>query len=141
MNKGLGDTIAHITKVTGIEGIVKRFSKATGIDCGCDRRREMLNKLFPKQRKPPQCMTRDQYELWTVFREEQKGNKVNPAQQQLIAQLHHELFDHKFIKPCSCRPRQWAEWISDIDMIYATYKSKSSASSKEPEQPAVDSEG
>ena len=46
MNKGLGDTIAHITKVTGIEGIVKRFSKATGIDCGCDRRREMLNKLF-----------------------------------------------------------------------------------------------
>jgi len=35
-NKGLGDTIASITKATGIDKLV-------GEDCGCKQRQEMLN--------------------------------------------------------------------------------------------------
>ena len=43
-SKGLGDTIAKITKATGIQKIVK---KAVGNDCGCNERQELLNKKFP----------------------------------------------------------------------------------------------
>ena len=43
-SKGLGDTIAKVTKATGVEKIVKTFF---GDDCGCDQRRERLNKMFP----------------------------------------------------------------------------------------------
>jgi len=35
-NKGFGDTIASITKATGLDKLV-------GEDCGCKQRQEMLN--------------------------------------------------------------------------------------------------
>ncbi|MBT7866067.1 MAG: hypothetical protein HN763_06875, partial [Opitutales bacterium] len=46
-NKGLGDTIENITETTGIKKAVKLFSDATGLDCGCDARKEKLNQMFP----------------------------------------------------------------------------------------------
>lgn len=42
--KGLGDTIELITTKTGIKKVVKNVF---GDDCGCDNRREFLNKMFP----------------------------------------------------------------------------------------------
>jgi hypothetical protein len=50
--KGLGDVVAKVTKVTGIEKVVKVITEKVGIeDCGCDKRREELNQSFPF--KPP----------------------------------------------------------------------------------------
>ena len=48
---GLGDTIEKITKATGIKTIVDTVSKATGKDCGCNKRKENLNRLFPYNNK------------------------------------------------------------------------------------------
>ena len=45
--KGLGDTIEKITTATGINKIVNRVSK----DCGCKKRKEKLNKMFPYNSK------------------------------------------------------------------------------------------
>jgi len=42
--EGLGDTIEKITKATGIKKAVERI---IGKDCGCNKRRESLNKVFP----------------------------------------------------------------------------------------------
>ena len=46
-SKGLGDTIEKITKATGIKKVVQQVSKATGKDCGCNKRRDTLNRVFP----------------------------------------------------------------------------------------------
>ena len=46
-SKGLGDTIEKITKATGIKKVVDTVSKAVGKDCGCNKRKETLNRLFP----------------------------------------------------------------------------------------------
>jgi hypothetical protein len=46
--KGLGDTVAAITKATGIEMLVKGIF---GENCGCDARQEALNKLVPYSSK------------------------------------------------------------------------------------------
>ena len=45
--KGLGDTIEKITTVTGIKKVVDKIADTTGKDCGCLKRKEMLNKAFP----------------------------------------------------------------------------------------------
>ena len=46
--KGLGDTIESITKATGIKKAVETVTKAAGVkDCGCGKRKDALNKLFP----------------------------------------------------------------------------------------------
>jgi hypothetical protein len=44
-SKGLGDTIAKITHALRIDEAVKAIAGAEG--CGCEERREYLNKLFP----------------------------------------------------------------------------------------------
>jgi hypothetical protein len=50
-SRGIGDTIEKITKATGIKKIVEVASKATGQDCGCEERRDSLNRLFPYNNK------------------------------------------------------------------------------------------
>lgn len=44
---GLGDTIARFTQSTGIKKVVKTISKVTGVPCGCNKRKEKLNKQYP----------------------------------------------------------------------------------------------
>ena len=46
-SKGLGDTIEKITKATGIKKVVDTVNKITGKDCGCEKKKEQLNKQFP----------------------------------------------------------------------------------------------
>jgi hypothetical protein len=54
-SKGLGDTIAKLTDVTGIKAVVEKVSEAIGKDCGCKGRQEKLNELFPyKETQTPQ---------------------------------------------------------------------------------------
>ena len=42
-SKGLGDTIEKITKATGIKKVVEKINP----NCGCNKRKENLNKMFP----------------------------------------------------------------------------------------------
>lgn len=48
-SKGLGDTIEKFTTATGIKKVVETVAKATGKDCGCNKRRDTLNRVFPYQ--------------------------------------------------------------------------------------------
>ena len=43
-SKGLGDTVAKLTKATGLKNLAK---KIVNDDCGCDKRKKTLNDLFP----------------------------------------------------------------------------------------------
>ena len=47
-SKGFGDTIAKITHATGLNKVADAIAKAAGKeDCGCGRRQNKLNELFP----------------------------------------------------------------------------------------------
>jgi hypothetical protein len=51
-SKGLGDTIDKITTATGIKAAVKAATAAVGKkDCGCGKRKDALNRMFPYQDK------------------------------------------------------------------------------------------
>ena len=51
-SQGLGDTIAKITHFFGIDVLAKKIAKLFGKeDCGCNRRREKLNKIVPYNKK------------------------------------------------------------------------------------------
>jgi len=43
-SQGLGDSIEKITKATGIKQVVDKVTKG---GCGCNKRREALNEVFP----------------------------------------------------------------------------------------------
>ena len=46
-SKGLGDSIEKFTKATGIKKVVDAASKLTKKPCGCGKRKDTLNRLFP----------------------------------------------------------------------------------------------
>lgn len=47
-SKGLGDTIAKVTNALGIDKVAESVAHAMGKeDCGCGKRREKLNDMFP----------------------------------------------------------------------------------------------
>ena len=50
-SRGLGDTVAKITKATGIKKIVDTVSEKVKKDCGCSKRKDTLNRLFPYNNK------------------------------------------------------------------------------------------
>ena len=114
---GLGDTIAKITKATGIEAITKFIA---GEDCGCNERKDKLNKLFPYRQ--PLCMTEAEYNWWTDFR---KANPVtlSPMESNEIAKIWSRVFQSRRIqKPCSCNPRAWQDMINELTKVYETYQ-------------------
>ena len=46
-SKGFGDTIEKFTKATGIKKVVDTVTKAAGGGCGCNKRKDALNRAFP----------------------------------------------------------------------------------------------
>jgi len=46
-SKGLGDSIHKFTTATGIKTVVDKVSKGLNIPCGCEGRRQALNRLVP----------------------------------------------------------------------------------------------
>lgn len=49
-SKGLGDDIKKITKATGLDKLSKKIAQILNEDCGCDKRQEKLNEMFPYKR-------------------------------------------------------------------------------------------
>jgi hypothetical protein len=51
-SQGLGDTIAKITNTLGLDKLAEEVAQAMGKkDCGCNERREKLNKIVPYKKK------------------------------------------------------------------------------------------
>jgi hypothetical protein len=47
VSRGLGDTIAKVTKATGLDKLAEIYTKVSGKPCGCSNRQAALNLLFP----------------------------------------------------------------------------------------------
>ena len=116
--KGLGDTIEAITEATGIKAVVEVFSKATGIDCGCDKRKETLNKLFPYNSNI-NCLTESDYNLLTTFLDPLK-NTLTPDEQKIVSDIYFNVFNFRLqLSSCgSC----WKGKIDELRKVYNEYK-------------------
>lgn len=112
-SEGLGDTVAKITEVTGIDKLVKFIA---GEDCGCDERKKKLNELFPY--RTPQCLTEDEY---TYLNESQVLNKqtLKPSEQDAILKVYNRIFGISR-EPTSCATC-WLEIIQKMQKVFNEY--------------------
>ena len=91
-SKGLGDTIEKITKATGIKGSVDYVFDKLGVDCGCEARKEKLNKLFPYTKQ--ECLNAEEYEpLKDIFKH--INNRVGATEQSALLKIHNRIFNQK----------------------------------------------
>lgn len=91
-SKGLGDTIEKITEATGIKAVVDKVSELTGLDCGCEARKEALNKLFPY--KKPECFTENELEILSGYKGKMPAT-ITPIEQNAINKIYSRVFRAK----------------------------------------------
>tara|TARA_R100001460_G_scaffold43280_1_gene79551 strand:- start:4597 stop:5001 length:405 start_codon:yes stop_codon:yes gene_type:complete len=93
--KGLGDTVEKVLEKTGIAKIAKWV---LGEDCGCDERKEKLNKLFPY--KKPECLTENEFIYLDKYFTEAKST-VHPKTQEKLLKIGNRIF-HQKMSMTSC---------------------------------------
>lgn len=116
---GLGDVVEKVTATTYIKKAVEFIA---GEDCGCNKRKEKLNKIrfrFPAVR----CFTEQQYNSWVDFRNKsKKGDEwidiTNSDQVNIIIPIYAHVFVRQ-LKPMNCCLDQY---LNDIDRVYNTYQ-------------------
>jgi hypothetical protein len=116
--RGLGDTIEQITESTGIKKVVEVFSKATGIDCGCEERKVKLNNLIPYRRKV-NCLTESDYEALKQYISPKKGS-LTPNEQWEIQGIYFRVFEVK-LDASNCASC-WRDIISDLRKVWNEYQ-------------------
>jgi ABC-type thiamine transport system ATPase subunit len=112
-SKGLGDTIAKITEATGIDKLVKFIA---GEDCGCDERKEKLNKLFPYAK--PMCLTEDEFNTLDTYFKQNTNTLTSDEQTSLIAINNRVLNQKLTFSTCSSCLR---DLVSKLRVIYNEY--------------------
>ena len=116
-SKGLGDTIEKITKATGIKKATDYIFDKLGIDCGCDERKEKLNKLFPY--KKIECLTEEEYfTLKDIFKH--INNRVGPTEQSALLKIYNRVFkQNKKMSTCGSCVK---ELVDTMRKLYKEYE-------------------
>lgn len=95
-SQGLGDSIEKITEATGIKAAVKFVA---GEDCGCDKRKEALNKIFSYNK--PECLTEDEYNYLSEFYSKER-NVIGGLEKQQLLLIYNRVFrTNKRMTSCS----------------------------------------
>lgn len=113
--KGLGDVTEQVIKSTGLDVFAKAYTKITGKDCGCQKRKDLLNKkgrelmnLFfqGNKFKCPTDLQRDHIMRLEIY------NDTNTKRQRIkshlsavqIVSLHNEITGVRMEVPtCNCQ--------------------------------------
>ena len=99
-SKGLGDTVAKITKAIGIEPCP-----------GCKKRQEKLNKIFPYQKG---TMTDEQREAYIKVKDK---TTLQNEDLNVIQNTYNAVFQTN-VKPCrSCSYQTWKVLIDRLNEI------------------------
>ena len=112
-SKGLGDTIEKITEATGIKKVVELF--ADGKDCGCNKRKEVLNKKYPYFK--PECLEEAEYNLLKDYGESNKNTFTQIEQMKVLA-IYNRVF-HQADTPTSCGPCFAERYNKLLDLLTA----------------------
>jgi hypothetical protein len=116
----VGDTIEKVTNATGIKKAVEIFSNITGMDCGCEERKEKMNQMFMRKRLKARCITRDEYHrLNEALKIERR--QIPPKQQVEIATLYSSIFRTRYEVWCDSCPQIWNSKIEDLTGVRDFY--------------------
>lgn len=115
--KGLGDTVEKVLEATGIAKVAKWV---LGEDCGCEERKEKLNKLFPY--KKPECLTQGEYEYLDKYFSESKST-VHPKTQEKLLKIGNRIF-HQKMSMTSCTSCFKKNLHDQLHTVYKEYKSE-----------------
>ena len=110
-SKGLGDSVEKVLKATGIDKVAK---KVLGDDCGCEERKEKLNKIFPY--KNVRQFTQDELSIYESVLPRLKSGTIKRDDQLILVKLYNKVFNaNKQTSSCGSCVQQT---IAQLDKVY-----------------------
>jgi len=98
-SKGLGDDIEKfVTKPLGIKKAVDTVAKALDKDCGCQKRKSILNQWFPKKGN----LTQTEFDFLQMFFETYNGKRLKSEQERDMLYIIYNKVNRTNEKPTSC---------------------------------------
>lgn len=113
VSEGLGDTLEKVFKATGVDKVVKWLA---GEDCGCDKRKEKLNKMFPYRKI--NCLTEDEHEILSTFFKRDSA-EISPSDQHELLKIYNRVLNVKQ-ESTSCSSC-WRDIVGQLRKIYNEY--------------------
>lgn len=121
---GLGDVVETITKATGIKTVVEKLTK----DCGCDKRKEALNKLpiFKRKVVALRCMDENQLKQYQEYRDRRSLTSWTNDDIKLLTDLYAHVFARQYKPSDLCMNCQGTAQIllkitKHLDQVYESY--------------------
>lgn len=111
--KGLGDSLEKVFKKTGIDKVAKWI---LGEDCGCDKRKEKLNKIFPYRKI--NCLTEDEHGILETFFNKNTA-EISPSDQHALLKVYNRVLNVRQ-EPTSCSSC-WRDIVNQLKRIYKEY--------------------
>lgn len=87
-SEGLGDIVEKVLEKTGIAKAAKFI---LGDDCGCEERKEALNKIW---RRNPECLQEHEYEYLKEWYKEERS-RMKPSEQRDMLVIYNRVFKTK----------------------------------------------
>jgi hypothetical protein len=104
-----------VLEATGISKIAKWV---LGEDCGCDKRKQILNDLYPYYK--PQCLTEDEFTYLDKYYTDNK-NVVQPEVQTDVLKIYNRVF-HQKASLTSCSSCYKKTVHDKLKNVYKEYK-------------------
>jgi hypothetical protein len=111
--KGLGDTIEQITEATGIKALTEKLFD----DCGCSKRKEWLNNLFPYD---IECLEEQEYIYLDKFFQRENKFVIEAEEQKELLNIYNRVFHSRLtFTTCGSCVRNM---VRKLEKMYHEYK-------------------
>lgn len=121
--EGLGDSIEMFTDATGIKKAVEVVSNVLGVDCGCNERKDYLNKKFSYRNKIVNCPTEQMKEEYANFVQNRtidilnNSGKAENEEVNMIERIYAHVKGFSNYKICRTCPNAGKEVIKCVEFL------------------------
>ena len=116
INEGVGDKVEKVLKKTGVDKVAKFIM---GEDCGCDERKEKLNKMFARFTEP-ECLLEDEHKWLENWYSEERNIMKQSEQNEFIA-IYKRVFRVRGKVSTHC-PSCMRDYLSKMKRLFDTYQ-------------------
>lgn len=116
-SKGVGDIVEEVLEKTGVAKVAKFI---LGEDCGCDKRKEKLNRVFRNDKKPD-CLQEDEYQFLDKYFKKNTTN-LKPSEQEMMRSIYGRIFRRR--KPSTSCSSCLKTVYTSLRRVYETYEAE-----------------
>jgi hypothetical protein len=113
--KGVGDVVEKITEATGIKDAVKAFFNDE--DCGCDKRKELLNEKLPFRGQAVKCLEEEDYHYLKSFFSRRR-DRIDATNQQRLIDIFNYVFGKNELIPTGCLTCSHSGFLKNINKLH-----------------------